>query len=180
MSVFLHRVGLLKPATAGGTPTDTGFVIAGAGANVDTAGEAWANPGNITADDGTNAAVVIFSATTSDRLRASNFGLSVPAGATIDGIEIQAQLNNSFGNAVWDYVNVGKDNSTLGTAKDPNVALTATVTNYTQGGPSDLWGLSWTVAEVNASTFQVLISETAPDSHNCLCDAIWVKVYYTA
>lgn len=174
------RSGMIFPAASGGTPGDTGFVIAGAGATVNTgSGPVWTDPGNITADDATNASSSVFASATSDDLKASNFGFSIPGGATIDGIEVRAQLAASFGPDNYVYVNVGKDDSTLATNKNPGVATTTTPTNYDSGGSSDLWGLSWTAAEINASTFQVRIRTQNGSFLNSLCDAIWAKIYYT-
>jgi hypothetical protein len=166
---------------AGGTPTDTGFVIAGAGATVNIgSGPSWANPGNVTADDGTNAtATVTFPAAQSDALKASNFGFDIPVGATIDGIEVRAQLVETGGTAVYNSVNIGKDDSTLATPKDPAAALDGTPTDYDQGGAADLWGLTWTRAEINSANFQVRVGVDLNASSSAGCDAIWVKVYYT-
>lgn len=156
---------------------DTGWVIAGSGDTIDTDAQPWTSPGNITADD-VNVAYATVSGSPTDSLKAYNFGLSVPTGSTIDGIEVRAQLSDAgTSNENYSYVNVGKDDSTLGTNKDPNVDLTTMQTNYDEGGASDLWNLSFTAAEVNASSFQVRIK---CDGYGYVyCDAVWVKVHYT-
>lgn len=168
---------------------DTGFVVAGQGRAVNRTGgtTAWTNPGNIVSDNGSNATVSMtwFGTTAQSHwLVADTFDLSaVPSGATIDGIEVRAQLSvNTASGTTYDAVVIGKDDSTLGTAKAPGTALTTTPTNYDQGGASDLWGLSWTAAEVKASTFQarIAVETTAAFSARTFsCDAIWVRVHYT-
>jgi hypothetical protein len=177
----LEIAGQVPTVQTAGAPTDTGFVIAGAGATVDTtARNAWSNPGNITADDGTNATYSPgASSGEGDDLKASDFGLAIPGGATIDGIEVRAQLSGTGTSPTWSYANVGKDDSTLATSNNPGDTLTSTPTNFDDGGAADLWGLSWTPAEINASTFQVRIRCTQSAFSTASCDAIWVKVYYT-
>lgn len=160
---------------------DTGFVIAGAGANVDTGGVAFSNPGNITADDGGNTAALV-GGSFSDDLKASTFGLSIPANNVIVGIEIRAQLLNGGGgqDVQWDRVVVGKADGSLGTPKDPGVTITSSAVDYDQGGATDLWGLTWTIAEVEAATFQVRVAGSSGSGGTQAfgCDAVWVKVYY--
>lgn len=161
-------------------PVNTGFVIAGAGANINTGNQSWANPSRITADDGSRS-IVSTEGSTSDTLKASNFGFSIPENATIVGIETRVQLRREAGNGgTFRYVNVGKSDAVLGTSKNPNEAIGTSDQNFDDGGAADLWGLSWTPAEINASTFQVRARIEgqffgAPDIG---CDAIWCRVFY--
>jgi hypothetical protein len=166
---------------AGGA-NSTGWMIAGAGASEDTGGPVWGTPSRVTADDGTDSACNFTSAVESDSLVASSFGLAVPGGATIVGVSARVQLSRGVISGVtYTHVNIGKDSSTLGTPKNPGVTLTTTPTNYDDGGASDLWGLSLSVAEVNASTFQVRVRCTRSGilANAANCDAIWVNVHYT-
>lgn len=169
----------------GATPQDTGWVIAGAGANVDVSGDgSWINPENITASDDNRAGTPFQG--TGDLLKASDFGLNVPGGATITGVETRAELRSSDGGggfATYDYVNIGKDDSTLGTAKDPDEITTDSDALYDNGGSNDLWDLSLTPSDVNSSDFQVRIGvdvPAGPSNPDAECDAIWVKVHYLA
>lgn len=169
---------------AGGISTDTGFVLAGTGASVaNGSGTAWSNPGNITASDNSDAVVLDFSAPIPESawLRGSNFGLAIPGGATIDGIEIQVEGAWSFAPAgSINRVNIGKDGSTLATEKTPSQVLTSSDVLYTFGGSTDLWGLSWTPAEINASTFLAQMTMyNAGSAYSAAIDAMWIKVYYT-
>lgn len=166
----------------------TGFTLAGTGANLTGVGtEAWANPGNVTADDGSVANANAASADEqTNYLVGSNFGFSIPAGATIDGIEARYQMHDAAGfpSATISEVRLGKDNTTPSDDLEAgSTALTSTPTNYTYGSSSSLWGLSWTPGEVNASTFQARISCNAGNFFgspgDAQCDAIWVNVHYT-
>jgi hypothetical protein len=182
-SPLIYGGGIRKAAAGGGgTPQETGFTLAGAGAPVNTtAGPAWTNPGNITADDDTNAVCIFGAAGQGDDLKGSDFGFAIPGGATIDGFEVRAQLAENT-NISYTYVNIGIDDSTLGTSKNPAQALSGILTDYDQGGAADLWGLTWTPAEVNSADFQVRIRVTnnTAGGDAGVCDAVWVNVHFTA
>ena len=70
---------------------DTAFVVPGTGANIAGVGPDWLTPGNITADDAAVANVVCGSnpVTVSDFLSGTNYTFGIPAGSTIDGIEVE-------------------------------------------------------------------------------------------
>jgi len=180
-------IGIGAPAATGAaaTPTDTGFVICGTGASEDTgSASAWSNPTRITASDNSRARSSNASGVTSDTLVASNFGFSIPGTATIVGVEVRAELSKTafLDASTYSYVNIGKDSSTLGTSKAPGDSITTSDVNYDDGGSSDMWGLSLTPTEVNASTFQARIRvdhSYAFGTSEVDCDAISVKIYYT-
>lgn len=164
----------------------TGFTICGTGANnTDVGTEAWANPGNITADDGSDADG---SAAAKDEqmnyLVGSNFGFSIPAGATIDGIEARiGDASDNQADAGITHVIIYKDNSTPGNDLETGeTIISSTPTNYDYGGATELWGLSWTPSEINASTFQLRISMNANgfgSGGNPAVDFLAVNIHYT-
>lgn len=166
---------------------DTGWVIAGTGANQTGVGtSAWTNVANVTADDATNAIMnpVAGKNVQSNYLEGSNFGLSVPTGATINGIEIRGQFLDTTAIGALTHALVYHPTSGNGTDQEAgSTALTATPTDYTYGSASQLHGLSWTAADVNNSSFGVRFScNTLASGVNWgipECDAIWVKVHYT-
>jgi hypothetical protein len=173
-------------AAGGGTPTETGFTLVGTGETVNTGGSAWSNPGNITTDDGTSATCNVGTAiggATGDTLRGSNCGLAIPGGATIDGIEVRVQLLYSPSNGIptVNSINIGKDDSTPGTAKTPGTVLTTSFVDYDYGSSSDLWGLTWTAAEINSTEFQAFFDcNNTGFGAQVNCDAMWINVHYTA
>jgi hypothetical protein len=161
---------------------DTGFVLAGAGATVAGAGTEWLTPERVIADDASYATCsVTTSSTNSEYLKGSTFGLSLPADATIEGIQVQVQAGSaSFFPHYIDNVNIGKDDSTLATPVTTNVVLNSILRNFTFGGETDLWGLTWSKSEIEASTFQARLNcLTGSTSTTFYVDAIWVKVFYT-
>ncbi len=173
---------------------DTGWVIAGAGTNDAGVGDtAWNNPERIMADDdshanGNNAA----KNAQMNYLVASDFGFAIPSTATIQGIEARFQAKdgrNANGTfiqvATRTHALIGKDSTTLSLDLETGSgAVTATPTDFDYGGPTELWGLSWTAAEINAPTFRALISMNASSYLSLVAgqpqvDAVWMKVYYS-
>ena len=162
----------------------TGFTLAGAGSNnTDVGTEAWVDPGNITADDSANASGA---AAAKDEqmnyLKGASFGFAVPAEATIDGIELRFQASDANEYASITHAVIGKDDSTLGNDLETGeTELPSTPTDYTYGGPTELWGLSWTASEINAATFQGRISANAGagvPNGDPVVDAMWINVHY--
>ena len=70
---------------------DTGFLFPGTGSQIASPGADWNAPEAITADDGTDANVVCGSnpIEVSDFLTGTNYTFGIPAGSTIDGIEVE-------------------------------------------------------------------------------------------
>ncbi|MEX0649952.1 MAG: hypothetical protein WD200_03050 [Candidatus Andersenbacteria bacterium] len=159
-----------------------GPLIVGTGANDNSFGTAaWSSPENITANDGTDAAVGL-SNSTSQYLKATNFGFDIPAGATIDGIVVEVE---KYANAVNIFDArarivkggvVGSTDKASGTQWDNG---TPTIVSY-GAGTTDLWGESWTADDINASTFGFVIAATTTGTFRvALVDFIRITVYYT-
>jgi hypothetical protein len=112
--------------------------------------------------------------------------LGIPSNATISGIEVSIEGKRDSTNwnqtprnltaAVWNASNsipdafTGAQTAVLSTS-DSVVLL---------GGPSSLWGKTWTVADFADSTFKIRVSDSsASNGHDAYLDQIRVKVYYT-
>lgn len=150
--------------------------------------EAWVNPGNIVSDNGSEAAITAASYDSPDisqLLVASNFGFTVPAGSTIDGIIVEIDRRNSAGAASDNRVQLAKG-TTFASLVGNNKADTATdwpgsAAIATYGASNDLWGTTWTVTEINASSFAVMLSVQADSANTDIqVDYIRVTVHYTA
>lgn len=160
---------------------------AGAGATLGGAGNAWSNPGNIVSSNNLDAFVSNMVITeTSEILAATIFSFAIPDGSTIDGItvEVEAADTGTSSDAGITLVRLTK-NGTSGVGSDlesGTQGLTNTDTYYTWGGVSELWGTTWTVAEVNASTFGVLIQAVGlelDDSGDAFIDHVRITITYT-
>jgi hypothetical protein len=125
---------------------DTGLVFAGSASNVAGSDPDWVNPGNVTADDGSNASVTI-TTTNSDSLLTGSYGFSIPAWADIKGVEVELDVGSVTDNGY--LVIFTKDSiNNVGASKTWFASGIKIL-----GGPTDLWSTTYTPAEVNASTF---------------------------
>ncbi len=145
----------------------------------------WSNPGNITSSDNAKATATV-NATVTHYLKGTNYGFSIPSGATIDGIvvEIEKSANQST-RGTDSRVRIIKGGTIGSTDKSSVVRWPATASEAytTYGSSSDLWGETWTDSDINGSTFGATIagSSTAGKSSVVLSvDHIRITVYYTA
>jgi hypothetical protein len=123
----------------------------------------WTSPGNITANDGVKAQAALGASGASNELQGTNFGFAIPAGSTINGItvEIWKQAISGPGNPTDVDVTILKGGVATGT----NLGHTGAGNGWlsaggidTYGGGANLWGASWTPADINATNFGVQIS----------------------
>jgi len=165
---------------------DTGAVIAGTGTNDTSIGSNnWANPGNITTNDGTYATTSFsgeVGGSISRYLRATNFGFSVPTGSTIDGILVEIEAKTSSSTRTWGNVRIVKGaviSSTTKAGASGAVTTTDTFSSIpTSGASTDKWGETWTAADINSSDFGVVASMSSRGL-TVSVDTIRITVYYT-
>tara|TARA_B100001778_G_scaffold121448_1_gene99753 strand:- start:1201 stop:1689 length:489 start_codon:yes stop_codon:yes gene_type:complete len=129
------------------------------------------SPGAITAIDG--------SVTRNANLTVETYSsLSVPAGATVNGIVVT--WTGGYSSDIEEAAPVmsvgyeGSGNSNLLQAND-SPAYFSDISTVTYGAPTHLWGLSWTVAQANA-----IFTKMATDSGTFYHDAFQVTIHYTA
>lgn len=143
--------------------TTTTNNLPGTAANVNVTGTAWVNINNIKAVDGAVATSGdLDDGITTDYALATNFGFSVPTGATIVGVTVQI---NCYTDRVFDgsfvpggiFANL-YNNLTIGSQKQDYSNMGAgSLATVTFGSGSDRWGATLTPAIVNASTFGVAV-----------------------
>lgn len=154
---------------------DTGFVLCTATSIIDIGAVNWTNPGNVTADDGSNASTSPGASADSDFLCAITYGLALPTGATVNGIEFQ--LDRNYSGTLVSNIFATKDGASLAGSGKNGAGGSGL---ETLGGAADLWGTTWTEAEVEAAEFGVAISFNGGGSGGtATLDAVWAKVYYT-
>lgn len=117
-------------------------------------------------------------------ITATNFGFNIPAGNIILGILVEAEVSKSSAQS-------GFQDSAARIIKGGVIGATdkANATGYTQteaylshGGSTDIWGESWTPADINANNFGFALSTeviTDGGSGQALIDHIRIAVYYT-
>jgi len=121
------------------------------------AGTSWTTPANALTS---NSVYTTYNVATQNYLQLTGFGFAIPAGATINGVQASVRGLSSGSNNANRTIQVGlttNGTALAGTAKTQ--ILTATVANYALGTTSDVWGAALTAANVNASTFGVLIRD---------------------
>lgn len=158
-------------------------------------GDAWTNPGNVSADDTSEAVWSVPTSHTnpSQYLKCTNFGFTasdIPSGSTIDGIEVEYRrrevsvsddISTSHLRAVKGGSINGTNVSTMNTAEWIKDTSEAGSENIVEGGSSNLWNDTWTQADIVASDFGVALAVTGtgftPEGR---IDYIKVRVYYSA
>jgi len=148
---------------------------------------AWSNPGNAAAADGLYAGpVALGGGAISHYLKCTNrSGAAIPTGATINGFALRYLC--SFGSVIArdKAIRIVKSGVIGATDKSDTVNnwnLT-TDTTQTRGGTADLWGESWTAADVNAANFGFAIAcwrptGTTPNASGRI-NYVEADVYYT-
>jgi len=137
---------------------------------------------------------IVLSSQTVNYFVVTGLSSTVPAGATINGITVKIERYNA--GAANDYpttivdsaIYLTKDGSTvIGNNKSTGATWQSSDNNTTVdfGSSSDLWGTTLTAAEVNASTFGVMISPAlsvngqSENGSSAKIDAITITVDYT-
>lgn len=154
----------------------------------------WSSTGNITTDNGTFARGrnTGGSSLTTHYLKATNFGFSIPSGATIDGITVEIKRSgvNLTGAYPADFpsdnsIKIVKGGTISGTDKSSGATwANSTLTYDTFGSSSDLWGTSWTDTDINSGTFGVvcscIIKSPAVTVSDAQVDTFRITINYTS
>lgn len=148
---------------------------------------AWTNPDRVVASDDSKANASSTANITTHYLKATNFGFSIPTGATIDGVTVEIERmttnNTAARNTIDNIVKLVKGGTISGTDKADTVTKWPIADAYgSYGGAADLWGLSLSYSDVNATDFGVAISaNTTSDGAtiNARIDHIRITINYT-
>ena len=148
---------------------------------------AWTNPSNATADDTSYAETPNVKDTTMNRLKGTMSGnlFSIPSGATIDGIIVEAYVycgstgsweDNEIRLVVGGTAGTGDDNG-----RGAGVTWDPAGETLTWGTSTDLWGLTLDDTDINSSGFGASIScvEAWGIRNIAYVDYIKISVFYT-
>lgn len=118
---------------------------------------AWTLPGNASASDDAYT-VAAPGGLPTQYLKATNFGFTIPGPAQILGIEVFVERRSGLGLVSDERARIVKG-GVIGTAERalPGTWPTSDAT-ATYGNPSDLWGETWTPADINSSGFGFALS----------------------
>lgn len=157
--------------------------VVGAGATI-----AWTNPANAyTNDNVLYATAGLVNGQTTDYLNCTGFSFAgVPSGATITGITVYVDRKASRTNRIRDAFVYMIKGGVISTAVNGATATSYTTAdvNEAHGGAGNLWGTTWTPADVTAGNFGVAFAATNYSTNTATrtvsVDHIQVKVDYTS
>lgn len=145
----------------------------------------WSNQGNAASSNNQYATATV-DGTVTDPLRCLNYAFSIPSNATILGIEINLERRSSRtqnGGSRDNTLFLVKAGSAVGANRATTTAYTTADVVELHGSSSDLWGTTWTPAEINAANFGTVYTGTKPNSagqpHTISVDHIEITVYYS-
>jgi hypothetical protein len=139
----------------------TAFTLPGTGSQQEDGNAMWTNTTAIQAADGSYASVALVSSQDTWDLTATNFGFSIPVGATINGITVQLKGNTdrTFDGTPnpFNYIAVvlWNNNAGIGAEKFDTTVLNDNL--ITLGSTSDKWSATLTRAIVVGSGFGLRI-----------------------
>jgi hypothetical protein len=122
--------------------------------------QSWTNAGNVAASDNVYATFGSIASANAytDYLVVTNFGFAVPSGSTISGIMVEVERSDANFETIDNSVKIVKGGVISGDEKAISAGYPTTDTYQQYGNAGDLWGLTWTDADINASDFGVAIS----------------------
>lgn len=151
--------------------------------------KSWVGPSFVSVSDGGDASASGFPSLSSlsHYLKCTNFGFSVPSGATINGIVVEIErFGSNFGSQKCydDIIKIIKGGSYVGDNKAVTSTAWPTTKAYvTYGGAADLWGTTWSDTDINSANFGMGISTRMTcDGKNGVAssiDHIRITVHYT-
>jgi hypothetical protein len=177
-----------EPAAVIPLGADTGFLSPTANAADATVGDGTGfatNPTNAYANDGV-AAVSTNTPTSGRSHRYSNYGITVPSDAIINGIEVQvdwwldANTGGQSNLSVQLSWNGGTSWTTVSSAYQDTTEPTSTAYSIVLGGSANTWGRTWTPTELANGNFIVRVNaESGNAQRDYSLDWAAVRVTYT-
>jgi len=143
---------------------------------------AWTNPDNAASSNNSYATAVSPSGEqNSNYLKATNFGFSIPADATINGIVVEVEWKTSANNYhIDDIARLVKAGTVSGSNLASGGSPLPTVEAYkTFGSSLNLWGNTLTPSDVNNSGFGFVLQLRATAPETGYVDHIRITAYYT-
>ena len=193
-SVIVHS----RMRQVAGSSTSAGPNNAGTGTDVSGVGTlTWSDPGNISIVGSPYATSTGGASAITHYLEGTDYSFNIPSGATINGIQVTInRASTRAGNCtdptnliacagfVDNIVSLIKSGSVTGTNKAVTTTIWPTsLTTITYGSASELWGTTWTPADINNTNFGVAFSAkvtaSALSNKTATVDYMYITVYYT-
>lgn len=150
-----------------------------------TATRTWDTPENVFLSDNKKATIsAMVNGEVSQYLVVKGFGFTLPTSAVVSGIVVEVERSSlSSGVPLGDAsAKIVKGASIVGTekARTDDWPTSDTVVSY--GGTSDLWGQTWTIADINSPDFGFAIAakyKTTAGNNWAYIDHVKITVYFT-
>lgn len=153
-----------------------------------SAGVAWTDLSNVTAEDANFAYCTTGANARTKYLVATMSGneFAIPTGARIDGVEVQVRADTADGSGTVFYLRSARlvigDQITGLDYFPTSVTFGPTAATYTFGGATENWGITQQIAGVNAGGFGFAIYMQRQGTTSRTLRVYWIKitVHYTA
>jgi hypothetical protein len=187
MAILLNPF-IKYPSGGGGGPTDTGWLLPTTSATRIDGDASWSGLSNLYAIDGQFATCSTSAYDITDRLVTHGYAITVPDTATILGVEIRWAAKESSSGTDMQISELmivkGPYGDEAGTMKLPFDNLTNTLSLYTYGSDSDMWGLNTatlTASDVNHALFgmQIGFDDSGGGGDTTYVDYSQIKIHYT-
>ena len=131
------------------------------------------------APNGISAFAGVTGGQTSKYLHCTNYTFSIPADATVVGVGVDITRRSSLSSTISDHtIQLIKAGTRTGDNNAAAFTWGTTFSDAPYGADDDMWGTTWTPAQINASNFGVAIRVSAATSDTAFVDAVKVTVYY--
>jgi len=177
------------PTSTPAPDTSTGFLSPSTcSSDLVVSGKVWSNPQNATGADASYANVPLgpqTGNTNSALLKCTGYGVDIPAGSVVTGIQVKVQRYASVESDFDDKnVRLIVDNAPYGSDKQTDTAWPTSTGTATYGSSVDKWGVvAISEAEVEASTFGAGIAVQYAGSltnKNAYVGYVQVNVHYVS
>lgn len=162
--------------------SSTKFPVTATGnGTINAALTAFTNASNVCADDAFNLATKSHNGLGSRSIKCTNFGFAIPTDATITGIAVIYEGYHSGYAAQSHTMGLKLVKGDVASGDIKYGVMWDTLNYWTYGGSSDLWGNTFTPADINGATFGVEVwnqTEWASGSITYI-DYIKIIVYYS-
>lgn len=132
-------------------------------------------------DDAAVTSLSTSNGTEHDRLVVDDFGFEIPEGATIEGIT--AVIRHAGGGPTEcsdQRVRIVKGAAISEEPREKQGYWPVDLTNETYGGQTDLWGETWTPADINSAEFGLAIAALPGDyGGRAYVDIAYLEVHYS-
>lgn len=149
--------------------------------------EDWNNGNRAETQNDSGSTSVVNDGEVTEYLRCTDYGFAVPATAAINGIAVTVRrtVSSTAGGSIVsdEVVQLVKANVAVGNNKASTTAYPTGWVDAAYGNSSDLWGTTWTPAEINAANFGMVFAaqkvNNASGNRTVSVDVIRVAVTYT-